>query len=474
MNIIKTDSRYFDRYSLSLKLLKNVLILTGLMLSGISMQTQANSHEQLTLNGLAAHWALGREYYVGALYLPKASSDPQAILAMNGPKRMEFKVTNEKWSPRRFAQMWNQAILINNSQENLNAMSDAIIAFTGLAQGNLIYGDQIFIDYTPGKGSKILLNGTVMFTTSEDGFFPLLLNTWIGRRPPSSDFKTAILSLQEDDETKDLLSRFEVIVPEKGRVAAVAGWSTVALAATQTSTAKAVKATPKPATKKTSTKAKPPKQAKAKTEPKKKATKTEKKTASNTTSSVAAATTVLAATAVTSSTSSAAPSVAAATSKPKSTPAPKAKPAPKSTKPSAASTKTKPQEPTKKASVEKVSPKATKTKKPTMTEAEKEQAKIRSIRNIYRANMLRLTYRYVIYPSRAINLNQEGTVLLNVTVNRKGKVLKIDHEEQSKYVSLNKAAAKAVKKATPYPAIPKQLPGDKFEFKVPIRFRIPK
>ena len=100
-------------------------------------------------------------------------------------------------------------------------------------------------------------------------------------------------------------------------------------------------------------------------------------------------------------------------------------------------------------------------------------ARIDAMRNIYRANMLRLTYRYVIYPATALSKNQEGTVIMKVTVNRAGKVVSISPEKLSEFVALNKAAEKALKKASPFPAVPAQLPGDKFEFSIPIKFRIP-
>ena len=38
--------------------------------------------------------------------------------------------------------------------------------------------------------------------------------------------------------------------------------------------------------------------------------------------------------------------------------------------------------------------------------------------------------------------------------------------------SLNKAAARAVKNAMPYPAAPKQLLGETFEVIMPIKFRL--
>jgi len=91
---------------------------------------------------------------------------------------------------------------------------------------------------------------------------------------------------------------------------------------------------------------------------------------------------------------------------------------------------------------------------------------------IYRSNLLKKTYQHVIYPGSAIDRDQQGDVVLKLTVSREGKIQKIDYDKRADFSSLNKAAARAVKNSMPYPPAPKQLHGETFEVIMPIKFRL--
>ena len=91
---------------------------------------------------------------------------------------------------------------------------------------------------------------------------------------------------------------------------------------------------------------------------------------------------------------------------------------------------------------------------------------------IYRSNLLKKTYQHVIYPSSAIDRDQQGDVILKLTISRDGDIQKVDYDKRADFSSLNKAAARAVKNSTPYPAAPKQLLGETFEVIMPIKFRL--
>jgi len=91
---------------------------------------------------------------------------------------------------------------------------------------------------------------------------------------------------------------------------------------------------------------------------------------------------------------------------------------------------------------------------------------------IYRSNLLKKTYQHVTYPSSAIDRDQQGDVILKLTISRDGDIQKVDYDKRADFSSLNKAAARAVKNATPYPAAPKQLLGETFEVIMPIKFRL--
>jgi TonB family protein len=89
----------------------------------------------------------------------------------------------------------------------------------------------------------------------------------------------------------------------------------------------------------------------------------------------------------------------------------------------------------------------------------------------YRSTILTSTYKKIVYPSSAIDKNQQGKVVLKVIVDRSGKVQSIDLKEKSKFKLLNKAANRAVTKAH-FPSVPSELEGDEFEFLLPIQFSL--
>ena len=91
---------------------------------------------------------------------------------------------------------------------------------------------------------------------------------------------------------------------------------------------------------------------------------------------------------------------------------------------------------------------------------------------IYRSNLLKKTYKHVIYPESSIQSNEEGEVILIVNVDRNGKVLDVDYESRTPSKALNRAAKNAVKRAKPFNAAPDALVGEQFAIRMPIRFRL--
>ncbi|MBT8148808.1 MAG: energy transducer TonB [Pseudomonadales bacterium] len=96
----------------------------------------------------------------------------------------------------------------------------------------------------------------------------------------------------------------------------------------------------------------------------------------------------------------------------------------------------------------------------------------KALMKIYRSNLLKKTYQHVVYPESAIDKNHEGEVILKLTVDRNGKIKQIEYNTRARFNSLNKAASIAVKRAKPYPPVPKRLQGETFEISMPIRFRL--
>lgn len=183
-----------------------------------SVVAQANS---LTLNGSAHYYQLTRDYYLGGLYLPKTSDDINYIHAASTSKRMQIIINIPTWTPRRWAQVWQNNIAINNDNLGTNEqIQQALQNFTGFLKDDLKAGDVITIDYQAYGNSRVLLNNELAFETAGTDFFNYLINTWIGPLPPTREFRQAILGLSEQDANDSTI--LFTHKPPRGLV--ISGW----------------------------------------------------------------------------------------------------------------------------------------------------------------------------------------------------------------------------------------------------------
>ena len=76
------------------------------------------------------------------------------------------------------------------------------------------------------------------------------------------------------------------------------------------------------------------------------------------------------------------------------------------------------------------------------------------------------------YPSRARRRGQQGTVVLSFTLNRDGSLKHYRITQSSGAKSLDLEVKKLILRATPFPAIPKNISSDTLEVSVPISFSL--
>lgn len=172
----------------------------------------------LQLNGLAIHSELRNEWFLNGLYLTNKTDDADEALSSPGAKRMELRVLANSLSGRRLKRSWIERIKNNNEASNVLANAKSVRDFATLMDKDLISGDIITIDLIPASATVISINGSEVGRTDE-AVFPLILKTWIGSRPPSSEFKEAILNQNSDVQRSSLLSRFSSVQPSAARVA---------------------------------------------------------------------------------------------------------------------------------------------------------------------------------------------------------------------------------------------------------------
>ena len=192
------------------------------LLAGFSFISVA---ADLKINGIASYQELNKEYYVGALLLEDSLSNVEEITAYKERKQMKLLVTTSRWSVRLWQQQWQNNIAINNAIINNDPkLQQDLEFFTSFLKDKLIKGDELVIDYTPGRGTRIKLNNYPVIKTNNDKIFNYLLNTWIGKLPPSREFKSRIVNLALDATTREMVSRLDGNVLSEHRVNVISQW----------------------------------------------------------------------------------------------------------------------------------------------------------------------------------------------------------------------------------------------------------
>lgn len=169
----------------------------------------------LQLNGIAIQSELRSDWFINALYLSSKSKDPSSILSDISPKRMEMKVLADSLSGRRLKRFWVERIRNNNQPSEVLALAKQVRSFAAAMGQNLQANDVISVDFIPGQATRISINGSVNAELSPD-LFNLVLKSWIGDRPPSKEYKEAILGETNFDS---LLTRYQSISPSDARIA---------------------------------------------------------------------------------------------------------------------------------------------------------------------------------------------------------------------------------------------------------------
>ena len=371
----------------------------------------------LDLNGVAIHNELGEDQFIAALYLENLSSDSKTILLSNQRKRMEIKVLANRLLSRRFKRLWIEGIAINANNDDLKKHAQNLADFSNMLKIQLVKNDTLTIERTFRRGVEVSINGLLLGTINDDSFFDIILRTWIGPVPLSTTLKTELLKGGSVDP--NLLSNYEKIrtTPERASSLKLA-ISALATAAPNLPDATQISAASQ---------------------------------SSVASSKAVQVTSVAVASSTQSSAISSTPKVTAVSSEVAIAPTPS----------SSSSTKALPNQILGNEIFD--------------DDEEKDFSYTAAdllTQQLYVSKLTRWTGDFVSYPKSSQRKNEQGTVRVTVTIDRKGRVTYSEVVAASEHQNLNKAALKAIKKASPYPEIPSVITGENFTFTVPIVFAL--
>ena len=148
--------------------------------------------EPLVLNGAGLRKKFFIKVYVGALYLPAKVTTVKQILDNPGGKRIVMSFLYKEVSAEKLVDGWNESFAGNSSANEMKSLQDRINQFNSLFT-TVHKGDEIWLDYLPGKGTEMRLNGTLKGSVPGEDFSRALLKIWLGDKPADKNLKDAML-----------------------------------------------------------------------------------------------------------------------------------------------------------------------------------------------------------------------------------------------------------------------------------------
>lgn len=150
---------------------------------------------ELRLNGAGVRYKAIFSVYSAGLYLGEKHRQPAEIYAVPGPKRMRI-VMLRGVNADEFGQAFLAGIEQNVDKAERERLAAPLARFGQLfsAIPELKKGDVLALDFTPGQGTAVSLNGKqVGEVIAEPAFYSMLLKIWLGEHPADTKLKSALL-----------------------------------------------------------------------------------------------------------------------------------------------------------------------------------------------------------------------------------------------------------------------------------------
>ena len=156
----------------------------------------ARDGQVLLLNGAGLRKKFFFDIYVAALYLPEPESNPVKLLASPPRNRLLMHFTYNKVEKRKMDDTWREGFARSVAPTRLVSMTDRLERFIAMF-GDMREGDQVWLDYEPGHGTLVSINGKPQGTVEGADFNTALLGIWLGRQPISEALKNALVGVDK-------------------------------------------------------------------------------------------------------------------------------------------------------------------------------------------------------------------------------------------------------------------------------------
>ncbi len=148
----------------------------------------------LVLNGAGLRRILYMNLYVAALYLPERRHDTQDILNRDTPRSFQLTLLRDV-STQQNLDVLKDGLIANNSPDEIEAIQQEVDNFLAYIRGlrEVPAGTAIQLNYMPGIGTRVSVNGRFLGTIPGEAFNRAMLRIWLGNDPAEGNLKRALL-----------------------------------------------------------------------------------------------------------------------------------------------------------------------------------------------------------------------------------------------------------------------------------------
>lgn len=181
-------------FALAVMLTANVA--AALEVAGVSFDDRVRlADSEVVANGGGLRKKAFFKVYAMALYLPEKQGDADAAIGGKGAKRVAISLLRDL-SAQQFVDALQEGMAQNHSGAEMAALKERVKQFsdTLLALGEAKTGTRVLIDWLPGSGTRVSVNGERRGNDiSGEDFYQALLRIWLGHKPVQDDLKQALL-----------------------------------------------------------------------------------------------------------------------------------------------------------------------------------------------------------------------------------------------------------------------------------------
>ena len=154
----------------------------------------------LQLNGAGTRFRAIFKVYDMGLYTTKKVSSPAELLALTGPKRLQFTALRELPGTD-LGRLFLKGMGENSPKELVqrHALSSARLIEVFSGRSKMLPGESFAMEFVPGKGTTFYILGKPQGApVGDDEFFSMVLKIWVGESPADRQLRDALLGLDKE------------------------------------------------------------------------------------------------------------------------------------------------------------------------------------------------------------------------------------------------------------------------------------